>query len=259
MVLEKPRLVVTANPDLEPVDGDIRNQAFFSDTIYGADFGNAVAVTVGFTYDPTPGDSFVETAEKDIVFNTALEWDSYRGELDPDSTEERFLQDFRRIAIHELGHLLGLDHPNQATPVQSVAAIMNSGGSRFVEDLESDDIEGVNAIYRDVVYSDPEVAVDEFVVPSIRLADRRQARAKTRRRSIVFSGFQTGGVKVAIQNRRIGATKFYRSGPDGSWRGRVKLEEGRNKIIIAAANDAGFSVAFTKATIVRKVRKKNRL
>jgi hypothetical protein len=260
-VLGRPRLRVTVNPDLDPVDGDIKNQVFFSDTIYGATFGDAVAVTVGFTYAPVPGAGGpLETAEKDIIFNTGLDWDSYQGELEPDSTEERYLQDFRRIAIHELGHLLGLDHPNEATPVQTVAAIMNSGGTELTEDLEADDIEGANAIYRDVVFAVPPVGTgsgdEELLVPSIRLADLGQRRVKTRRRAVVFSGAQIGGVKVALQNRRTGTTKFFRAAADGSWRGRMKLEEGRNKFILAVVSEEGFALAFTKAVVVRKDRRR---
>ncbi len=258
VVLEKPRLVVTANSAMVPTDGDVRNQVFFSDSVYGVSFGDAVAVTVGFTYDPVPGGpGFLETAEKDIIFNSAFEWDSYRGELVADSTDERFLQDFRRIAIHELGHLLGLDHPNKATPVQTVAAIMNSGGSQFVEDLKADDIEGANAIYRDVVYAGPEIA-ETVEVPSIRLADARQSRVRTRKRAIVFRGFLTGGTKAALQNRRTGTTKFFRAAADGSWRGRMKLEPGRNKFLIVSVDEAGFAMALTKAVVVRKVRKDRR-
>ena len=57
--------------------------------------------------------------ETDTLFNTAYSWDSYRGPLLPNS-----IFDFHRVAIHEFGHTLGLDHPDQAG--QNVVAIMNS-------------------------------------------------------------------------------------------------------------------------------------
>ncbi len=264
-VLGRPRMIVVGRPGLEPVDGDIKNQVFFSDTIYGVPFGDVAAVTVGFTYQAAPGDTGpLETAERDIIFNTSLEWDSYRGALVADSTGERYLQDFRRIAIHELGHLLGLDHPNEAVPQQTVAAIMNSGGTETVDNLEADDIEGAKAIYRDVVLIDPLTAGgvgdgrDDFDAPTIQLANRKQRRIRTRRRSVVFSGTQGGGVKVALQNRRTGTTKFFRSAADGSWRGRMKLEEGRNKFILAVVNEDGFALAFTKAVAIRRDRRAKR-
>src|SRR5690606_6794214 len=52
--------------------------------------------------------------------------------------------DIRRVAIHELGHVLGLDHPNQAG--QSVVAIMNSRVSD-IDTLQSDDIAGGQLMY----------------------------------------------------------------------------------------------------------------
>jgi len=42
------------------------------------------------------------------VFNNRRTWDSYRGALRSRS------EDFRRVAIHEFGHVLGLDHPDEA-------------------------------------------------------------------------------------------------------------------------------------------------
>src|SRR4029453_9686971 len=52
--------------------------------------------------------------------------------------------DFRRIAIHEFGHTLGLDHPDQDG--QHVSAIMNSHISD-VDTVQADDIAGAEALY----------------------------------------------------------------------------------------------------------------
>ncbi len=78
--------------------------------------------------------------EGDIVFNKAYTWDSYRGGL------RNSPEDMQRVAIHELGHVLGLLHPDEATPPQLVSAIMNSNVSN-IETPRTDDISGMRSLY----------------------------------------------------------------------------------------------------------------
>ncbi len=107
------------------------NEIVMDSTIDGDEFGGStLAVTVSFT----DGN---ERVESDIIFNTAWTWDSYRGNLQAP-------EDIRRVAIHELGHVLGLTHPDQAG--QSVTAIMNSTVSS-IDALQSDDIAGGRLLY----------------------------------------------------------------------------------------------------------------
>ncbi|HRJ46610.1 MAG TPA: matrixin family metalloprotease [Opitutaceae bacterium] len=109
-----------------------RNDLVFATTVYGQQFGeNTVAVATGFSQGN-------ERIESDIIFNSARTWDSYRGPT------RSGVQDIRRVTLHEIGHLLGLDHPDEAG--QNVAAVMNSRISNL-DALSEDDITGGQSLY----------------------------------------------------------------------------------------------------------------
>ena len=118
-------------------DGDLINHVFFDSNYYGESFGtDTLAITTRWTLGGS------QRVEADVVFNTAFQWNSYRGNLR--SANGRDLWDIRRVALHELGHVLGLDHPDQQG--QSVDALMNSLlGNR--DALAADDIAGAKSLY----------------------------------------------------------------------------------------------------------------
>ncbi|MFL6568135.1 MAG: matrixin family metalloprotease [Chthoniobacterales bacterium] len=129
------QFVPRVNSPLPPADGDSDNSAFFSSTVYGKAFGkNVLAVTLLSTRG---ANIFIEG---DTIFNTAITWDSYRGPLQGNTL------DFHRVALHEFGHTVGLDHPDEASPAQHVTAIMNSLISN-IDSLQSDDITGGQSLY----------------------------------------------------------------------------------------------------------------
>jgi hypothetical protein len=123
---------VVMNSPVPPSDSDDEMSALFSDTVFGQKFGSG---TLAITLLNYRGTVFEET---DTVFNTAYTWDSYRGALRPN------VVDFHRVAIHEFGHTLGLDHPDQSG--QTVSAIMNANVSN-VDAPTDDDIAGVQSLY----------------------------------------------------------------------------------------------------------------
>lgn len=116
---------------------DFLNGADFRTSLCGRRLSDStLAVTVYFTENNILGSA--DIVEADIVFNANLEFDVYDGPLR--FTRDSTVFDFRRIALHELGHVLGLSHDN------SYAAIMNTHiGEVF--SLQPDDIKGVNSLY----------------------------------------------------------------------------------------------------------------
>jgi hypothetical protein len=107
--------------------GDHYNSMAFSSTVFGQSFGSN---TLAVTYYSYSGSTFLEA---DILFNTAISWDSYRGSL-------RSSQDIQRVALHESGHALGLDHSSVGTPIMN-AYVTNT------YTLQSDDIAGAQSLY----------------------------------------------------------------------------------------------------------------
>ena len=116
---------------------DDEMSVIFENRVFGDDFPpGALAVTL-LAYRNG------NLEETDTVFNSAFSWDSYRGNLILTPSP---VYDFHRVAIHEFGHTLGLDHPDKAKPKQFVVAIMNSSVSDL-DTLAQDDINGVTSIY----------------------------------------------------------------------------------------------------------------
>jgi hypothetical protein len=117
--------------------GDHINSVVFSTTVFGQKFGSG---TLAITYYIYTGSTL---AEADILFNKNQQFDSYRGPLRY-GTGGWAIGDIRRVFIHELGHALGLDHPDQHG--QHVDAIMNSVTSDR-ETLSADDTTGAQSLY----------------------------------------------------------------------------------------------------------------
>ncbi|MDQ6626117.1 MAG: DVUA0089 family protein [Verrucomicrobiota bacterium] len=143
--LARLQFAVVRNSAVPPTDGDRRNSVFFSNTVFGQAFGSSTLATTLRTYTNST------TLEADVVFNSAKSFNSYRGTLKTASNGGT-LHDLHRVAIHEFGHVLGLDHPDEKG--QTVDAIMNSFESD-VDALRQDDIRGGQSLYGAAANSAP--------------------------------------------------------------------------------------------------------
>lgn len=139
--LEMTALRFVSTPSNETTGGQDngRNEAFFASTAYGLALGPNVAAITVITTAGIPQ----RNREADVIFNTAFRWDSYRG-IQQVANDARLL-DFRRVALHEFGHVLGLGHPDEDGPT-ATSAIMDLAVSNL-DRLTSDDVAGVRFVY----------------------------------------------------------------------------------------------------------------
>jgi hypothetical protein len=122
------------DPCRDPNISAVRNGVAFSDSVCDLSWSDQeIAISIIWIINNTN-----EIVQTGVLFNSDYDWDVYSGPwwIDPYFG----INDFRRIAVHELGHCIGLGHED------SVAAIMQSqaGDIEFPTD---DDIAGVNFLY----------------------------------------------------------------------------------------------------------------
>jgi hypothetical protein len=116
--------------------GNQINNVLLSSKIYGDNFGTGV---LAVTLTDASGS---QTTETDVLFNNANAFNSYRSTAYAAGAIGYF--DMHRIALHEFGHALGLDHPDDHN--QTVDAIMNAHVSTL-DSLQADDIAGAVSLY----------------------------------------------------------------------------------------------------------------
>ena len=178
---------------------DNRNVAVFSEDKCGRPWGRAIAATHSWRL----GDDFVDV---DVLFNSNSnwEWAIY------DGTPRPGVPDFRRVALHEFGHVLGLDHPDDHG--QHVAAIMNSSASE-VDRLQPDDRAGARALYGSDGSTAPDLTVRRLTVDSATTApgERRILTAELRNAG---TGYAPGsGIDYQRRGRGYWEDAGFRSTP----------------------------------------------
>lgn len=119
----------------DPCSQDLSNGTGWKDTLCGDAWGDTLAVTGIFFNNTTQ-----IIAETDITFNNTQKWAVYSGPI-------RFAQsggveyDFYRVALHELGHVMGLGHVPQ-TSDSIMVPNTNQNNS-----IRQDDLNGIAALY----------------------------------------------------------------------------------------------------------------
>lgn len=161
--------------------GNRINNVFFSGDIYGDAWGSGV---LAVTLTSASGSSTVET---DVLFNNRLNWNSYRGPL------RSGIHDFHRVALHEFGHALGLDHPDENG--QAVTALMNSRVSAL-DTLAADDLAGAQSLY-----GAPVAAVAAPIITT-----QPVSRTATAGENVTFSVGVSSSAIVTYQWLKAGAT-----------------------------------------------------
>lgn len=109
-----------------PEDGNQNASGFYTEACENAFGTDVIAVTLSRSF----GSFYVES---DIVFNSNEVWSVYDGTI-------QSAIDFRRVAVHEFGHLIGLDHEesNSAIMAPFIGSIFNP---------TADDLNGARDIY----------------------------------------------------------------------------------------------------------------
>ena len=121
-----------------PCKDDYLNGAYFTEDICGQEYDrNALAVTLLRYESQLLGPPAI--SEADIYINQSYNFEIYDGGLNQASWLSE-LVDFRRVVLHELGHVIGLDH------VTDTPAIMQPSIGDL-DRLQEDDTRAVEKLY----------------------------------------------------------------------------------------------------------------
>ena len=105
--------------ELDPCQEEYKNGVDFANNLCGVSFGSSTLAVAAYLFTVDSSSNPKNTVEVDIIFNDNFTWDVYSG------NQQSGVIDFYRVALHELGHSLGLDHEDDGTPSIMTSFISN--------------------------------------------------------------------------------------------------------------------------------------
>ncbi len=182
------RQYATTTPD--PCLADGLNGVAFALDFCGVPFEDEIVALTLISYVENPGGlgSFYDA---DIIFNDNVRWDYYSPSQNAAALPGSRPVDFYRVALHELGHGLGLGHENTADSIMSEYV----GDTYFLTD---DDIAGAAELYgayeRVALYF-PHVASDNLWETEIGLVNTSDNRSLTGQ----LVAYSAAGTEVSVR------------------------------------------------------------
>ncbi len=176
----------------DPCDINAPNGVAFGSTDCGAAFGSTILAITTYNYSTS---STPHLTHAGVVFNANKSFNVYSGPI------AGTVYDFRRVAVHELGHALGLGHQTNA----NIPAIMTPD-TNGIELPQTDDIAGVQALYGGGA---PQTSVVSAILPasrSVQLGSTATAFA-----TIINAGSSAGSACSIALATSIPATFSYQT------------------------------------------------
>jgi len=230
------------------VTGNNQNGVDFTNNLCGQLFGlGTLAVTITLF----ELDNRTETAEADMVFNSNQTWDIYTGPWRGNAA------DFRRVAAHELGHVIGLDHEDNVPALMATFVAVGS----TIETPQADDINGVNVLYggdtlAPIVLQLEEPITGEVATGVANLRGWVVTLAGINRVELLVDGVSQGNIPVG--GRRVDVADNFPAYPDAINSGfsmafnYSELNAGNHNVVVRAFDNAGNSLDQTAIfTVVR--------
>ena len=222
------------DPCSNPNTSSPKNGVQFSSSDCGDAWG-ATTLAVTHRWSINQGTTFLQAG---IVFNSNRSWNIYDG---PWSNSTG---DFRRVAVHELGHALGLGHEDSLTSIMNTAV---AAGSSVVVP-QTDDVNGVNTLYGGLPTGDT-------TAPNLTISSPLDGQTLTVP-AITVSGTATdsGRGNSGISSVRVNDVRASGDSASGSstafWSRGITLQNGQNTIQVTARDNSSNQNAISQSLTV---------